>query len=371
MNKLLYIATDTINIAQPGGVGKKIISHCEVFSALYETYLICYSGLFGFKQGKAVPSNNDRRLDCTSRFQLYCKIAKLVKNEQNIYIRYPYSEPLLLLLLFWLKINGCRIVIEIPTYPYNKNHDGNLYSYIRLFVDKVFSIFLRFFVDRIVTYSADNMIFNIKTIKTINGVDFSKISLVENVYKTKKEIHLISVAHLYSCHGYDRVIKGLSKYDNNASDVKVFFDIIGDGQEYEPLKDLIKQCGVGDFVKMRGYQEGAALDNFYNLSDIAVNSLAIHRIGLKTESTLKAKEYCAKGLPIISSYPIDSLTQEDNAKYVLQVSLDDSPLDINEVVKFYNEFSKMGNHSEEIRKKSKEICDMSVTLKPIIDFFNS
>lgn len=370
MNKLLYIATDIINIAQPGGVGKKIISHCEVFSALYETSLICYSGLFGFKHGKAGPSNKDRLTVCKSRFQLYRKIAKLVKGEWNIYIRYPYSEPLLLLLLIWLKINDCKIVIEIPTYPYNKNHDGNFYSYFRLLIDKVCSVFLRFFVDRIVTYSADNIIFGIKTIKTINGVDFSKISPVENVIKKKNEIHLISVAHLYSCHGYDRVIKGLSKYDNTLSEVKVFFDIVGDGQEYEPLKDLIKQCGVGDFVKMWGYQEGAPLDRLYNLSDIAVNSLAIHRIGLKTESTLKAKEYCAKGLPIISSYPIDSLSQEDNAKYVLQVSLDDSPLDINEVVKFYDEFSNMGNHSEEIRKKSKDICDMSVTLKPIIDFFN-
>ena len=85
---------------------------------------------------------------------------------------------------------------------------------------------------------------DIKTIKTINGVDFSKISPVENVIKKKNEIHLISVAHLYSCHGYDRVIKGLSKYDNTLSEVKVFFDIVGDGQEYEPLKDLIKQCGA-------------------------------------------------------------------------------------------------------------------------------
>jgi len=370
MNKFLYIATDTISISNPSGVCKKIISQCEVFSSINETYLINYSGKYSFINGKVQEIRQMPQFAKFRRYYLFKEITKFTNGSAyNVYIRYPYSDPLFLFLLSWLKILGCKTIIEIPTYPYTKNHDSNLYSYIRLLTDKVFSVFLRFFVDRIVTYSDDKKIFGIQTINTINGVDFSRINLVNRRNKLYDVINLVGIAHLYSCHGYDRIIKGLAIYNNEKPKTKVKFSIVGNGPEYENLLNLIQKYNVEESVKLLGFQTGESLDKIYDDSDIAVNSLAIHRIGLYTESTLKAKEYCAKGLPIISSYEVDSLSPDDNTKYVYRVPLDDSPITINRIVDFYNRIRDNRNLNEDIRNKSICICDMPVTLKPVIDYF--
>ena len=370
MNNFLYIATDTININQPSGVCKKIISQCNVFSSYGDTFLMNYSGDYYFKNNKI--EELDKRIQSSKlrRFQLFKDIMSFVKKQKfNVYIRYPYSDFLFLILLFYLKLKGSKIVIEIPTFPYNKNHNGNLYSVLRLLCDSFFSLFLKFFVGRIVTYSDDKRIFGIETINTINGVDFHIISPAKRIRENTNIINLIAVAHLYACHGYDRIIKGISEFNKENHDIKVNFNIVGVGEELDNLDLLIHEYKVENSVKLLGFQTGSKLDEIYDSSDIAINSLAIHRIGLTTESTLKAKEYCAKGLPIISSYDIDSLSKEDNAKFVYKVPLDDSPINIYSIVEFYKSVVLIKNYNEEIRKRSIEICDMKVTLNPVVSYF--
>lgn len=372
MNNFLYIATDTININQPSGVCKKIISQCNVFSSYGDTFLMNYSGDYYFKNNKIEELNKRIQSSKLRRFQLFKDIMSFVKNQKfNVYIRYPYSDFSFLILLFYLKLKGSKIVIEIPTYPYNKNHDGNFYSKLRLLCDSFFSLFLKFFVGRIVTYSDDKRIFGIETINTINGVDFSNITPIKRIRENSNIINLIAVAHLYSCHGYDRIIKGISEFNKGNHNIKVNFNIVGNGEEYDNLEHHIHEYKVEDSVKLLGFQIGTKLDEIYDNSDIAINSLAIHRIGLTTESTLKAKEYCAKGLPIISSYDIDSLSKEDNAKFVYKVPLDDSPINISSIVDFFNNTRSIQNYNEIIRNRSKEICDMRITLKPVVSYYYS
>lgn len=372
MNKFLYIATDTINITKPSGVCKKIIAQCNVLSLINDTYLINYSGKYYFKDKQIKEQNERSQSTKFRRLKLFNDIKKFTKNQPfNVYIRYPYSDILFIFLLLYLKLQGCKIVIEIPTYPYTKNHDGTIYSYFRLICDGFFSFFLKFFVGRIVTFSDDKRIFGIKTINTINGVDFGNISPVKRIRENGNIVNLVAVAHLYTCHGYDRIIKGISIYNKEHPKTKVNFYIVGNGEEYDNLKSLIREYRVEDSVKLLGFQSGSKLDEIYNSSDIAVNSLAIHRIGLTKESTLKAKEYCAKGLPIISSYEIDSLSKEDNTKFVYRVPLDDTPINIARVVDFYNTISSIHNVNAEIRKRSIKICDMPETLEPVVSYFLS
>ncbi|WP_317130053.1 hypothetical protein, partial [Flavobacterium franklandianum] len=106
--------------------------------------------------------------------------------------------------------------------------------------------------------------------------------------------------------------------------------------------------------------------------DIAINSLAIHRIGLKTESTIKSKEYAAKGLPMVSSYEIDAFSPEDNKKYVLKISADESAVNIDQLIQFYGQvYNDTLILSTDIRNASRKRSDMRVTLKGIIDYFNT
>lgn len=367
--KLLYIATLKLNREKLNGVEKKIISQCNFFSRFYDVYLLTYSGLDKIDNGSIIRVEEYNENAKNRRFELFQK-AKIIANDgfQYTYIRYPYSDPFFISLLKSLSKKNCKTVIEIPTYPYDKNHDGNLMGYIRLWVDKFLSRFVKKYVGRIITYSDDKFIFDIETINTLNGIDFDNIIPAQR--QNDDYLNLISVAHLYSCHGYDRIIKGLKQYYEKEVLTKVVFHIVGEGQELFNLKSLVEKFQLQDYVKFHGFLSGKELDNIYNMADIAINSLAIHRIGLVTESTLKAKEYCAKGLPIVSAYKLDSLSEGDNECFVYQVPLDDSAVDIFDIVRFYEELSSLyPNYNTVIREHSKQICNMDVTLEPVYNYF--
>lgn len=371
MKSLLYIATNPIDLEHLGGVEKKILGHCKCFSCFFKTYLINYTACYEVKGDSVNVINTFNPQTKKRRFELFNRALEIAKKEKcNVYVRYPYTDPFFLNLCRKLKSIGCKVIIEIPTYPYRNNHGHTLFSYIRLWADTFFSSFLRRYVDRIVTYSDDKEIFHIKTINTINGIDYGKTDLVQ-LHGDNNELNLISVAHLYSCHGYDRVIKGLANYCNSMPNRVVNFHIVGEGEVYEDLKHLVTSLRLEKFVFFHGYLSGQDLDKIYNLADVAVNSLAIHRIGLITESTLKAKEYCAKGLPIITAFELDSLSAEDNMRYTYRVPLNDNPIDINSVIRFYDGLRQVPNYNSIIRNHSQMICDMPRTLSPIIAYYKN
>lgn len=73
-------------------------------------------------------------------------------------------------------------------------------------------------------------------------------------------------------------------------------------------------------------------------------------------STLKAREYAAKGLPFITSLKLDIF---ENEKFVLHVPADESNIDVNEIVAFYDELYLNKDAQElarNIREKAKSIC---------------
>lgn len=370
---LLYVAPVILDYDNPNGVGKKIKSHCKVFAKYFQTYLISYGEkcIQTFDLGensvkKNISSHKTRRND------LNCAVRNIIKEKDIscIYIRYHLSDPAFILLLQSIKrTTNAQIVIEIPTYPYIGEFSATPRDIIRRGSDSICSSFLRYYVDKIVTYSDDDYIFGIPTIKTINGVDVSKIRPV--VHTEKQEINLISVSVTSSVHGYDRIIEGLRIYYASNPKMRVVYHIVGNGDEIENYRKMVEEYNLDSEVIIYGFKSGKELDAIYENADIAVNSLGIHRRKLKTESTLKTKEYAAKGLPMISSYPIDVFDVDDGDRYQLIVPSDDSPVDIFSVVEFYNSlYLDTKDVEKKIRYIAEKRCDMEITQKPVIEFFS-
>ncbi len=80
-------------------------------------------------------------------------------------------------------------------------------------------------------------------------------------------------------------------------------------------------------------------------------------------STLKLREYCAEGLPFVYAYD-DS--EFDNYRFAKKFSNDDDPIDINEIVSFYNEI-KTENYYEIMRDFARKNLTWDVQMKPVID----
>jgi glycosyltransferase involved in cell wall biosynthesis len=164
-----------------------------------------------------------------------------------------------------------------------------------------------------------------------NGISLQNIQLISRKEAVSDEFHIVGLANVSSWHGYDRVIEGLNKY---SGPVKVYFHIIGEGEEIINLKLLTKKYGLDDQVIYHGHKTGIELDKILNNFHIAVGALGIHRKRIKEAATLKSREYCARGIPFIEG-SIDSDFKDFPYKY--QIEADESPVDIERLIEFFNE----------------------------------
>lgn len=270
-------------------------------------------------------------------------IVEYVRREkiEFIYVRYVHNaSPFTIRLMQRLKKTGARIVMEIPTYPYDQEYKGLPFVYQRiLFMDKCFRQRLARYVEKIVTFSDYETIWQRPSIRISNGIDFNQIPLKKQINDTSRELHLIAVATMHPWHGFDRAIKGLCKYyDAHSSEepggYKVFLHIVGYGvpELVDGYKKLVRDNALDEYVFFHSALFGEKLDDLFERSDFGIGSLARHRSGIDKIKTLKNREYAARGIPFVYSETDDDFEQRS---YVLKAPADDSPLDIDTVIRFY------------------------------------
>jgi hypothetical protein len=106
-----------------------------------------------------------------------------------------------------------------------------------------------------------------------------------------------------------------------------------------------------------------------NHVDIGVGTLGLHRIGLKRGSTLKTKEYCARGIPFIYGYEEKQLTENDD--YDMRIPSDDSPVDFVKCIEFAERSMRNKEVSQRMRIDARSKFDWSVQMKPILQYLES
>ena len=265
-------------------------------------------------------------------------IARYVQQEQIefIYIRYDHNaNPWTICLLRKLRQSGARIVMEIPTYPYDQEYKGLPAPYQRiLLVDKCFRKRLARYVDYIVTFSDFTTIWSRPTIRISNGIDFEQIQLKSSSPPAGNDIHLIGVAIMHPWHGFDRAIRGLIDYYAAPHTNEVYFHVVGYGvpQVVDGYKELVEAHGLGHRIVFHDALFGEPLDDLFEQSHIGIGSLARHRSGIKYIKTLKNREYAARGIPFVYS---ENDTDFEQMPYVLKVPPDETPLNIEELLRFY------------------------------------
>ena len=233
---------------------------------------------------------------------------------------------------------GVKIVMEIPTYPYDQEYT-KLSDKTKLFVDQCFRNIFAKQLSRIVTFSSYKTIFGISTIQISNGIDFDQIKLKKQINDTSKELHLIGVAEIHYWHGFDRLIKGLIAYYKNKPNYKVYFHIVGcmfGDREKTEILPLIKKSQLEEYVILHGAKHGEELDQLFEQSDMAIGSLARHRSGITNIKTLKNREYAARGLSFIYS---EQDSDFEDKPYILKVPANESPIEVNKIIEFYKKLN--------------------------------
>jgi glycosyltransferase involved in cell wall biosynthesis len=338
------------------GISKKILSQVKGLKEAGHEVATCTYFIDG--QGHRVREIDGQRIADYGRGRLaplrkrcsYGSIARwaIAHGTDLVYVRsFHNANPFTIGLFRRLKAAGIRVVMEIPTYPYDAEYANfPLFGKLELWVDKLFRHRLARTCDAIVTFTSEPRIFGQRTICISNGVDFSALPLHHSLPHPRPqgpytdELHLIGVAEVHYWHGFDRLLRGLEAYYRTERDVRVVFHLVGgmaDAERYgsrfaEGILTVIEQAGLQEVVKLHGPLHGEALDAAFAGADMAVGSLARHRTGITRIKTLKNREYAARGIPFIYSEEDEDF---DAQPYVLKVPADETPIRIEDLVEFY------------------------------------
>jgi len=297
----------------------------------------------------------------------------LLDSEVNfIYIRYNPFDPFLVIFLFlvrWRCKAVQQVLVEIPTYPYDKYllSSGLLsFASMQLLLDLVSRPFLHWFVNRSVVVNCRNpKVFGMPVISITNGVDVDSYAPHTPLFTSTGSVRLVFVGNIQDGHGLDRLVHGLARYygDSPECTPDVTLTVIGGGES--SLRELCQKMGVLDKVKFVGHQEGAGLDDYLRDATIGVGVLASHRINLGDFSPLKHREYCARGLPFIYDGNDTSFRDTD---FALNVGMNDQPIDIRAVISFATSVACRSDLSDTMRAYAKENFDWSSIMGCVINY---
>jgi glycosyltransferase involved in cell wall biosynthesis len=198
-----------------------------------------------------------------------------------------------------------------------------------------------------------------------NGISLKSIRSISKKDVVGDEFHIVGLANVSRWHGYDRIIEGLKEY---SGPVRVYFHIVGDGEEIPNLKLLTSKHGLEKQVIFHGARRGQELDAIMNDYHLAAGALGIHRKKIREAATLKSREYCARGIPFIED-SIDSDFKDFPFRH--QMEGDESPIDINTLIEFFNECARtdyprlMREYAEKNLTWDKKMKQLEIFLRSI------
>ena len=355
------------------GISKKISYQLEAIRSLGHEVHICFMD----------ESNNKKRIvDDTiiadygngigSKIKKRIEFSSITKYAINIHIDFVYirsnhnANPFTIKMVKQMKKAGIKVVMEIPTYPYDSEYHAQGMDK-QIFQDKIFRKSLAKQLNAIVTFSDYDEIFGQRTIRISNGIDFNSVKMKSVVNDTSKEMNLIGVAEIHEWHGFDRIIKGLADYYSQPQAYIVRFHLVGYfffSEDEKEFKQYITNHHLEEYIILHGKRHGTELDELFNQCDFGIGSLGRHRVGIQKIKTLKNREYAARGIPFIYS---ETDSDFDQKPYVLKAPADETPIDINSIIQFYKGLSMTPT---EIRESINDLSwenQMSIVFKNVFE----
>ena len=388
MKKLLYINLDFFKYQNKA---KAQIKAFEKLKNKVEVATInnkeedCYFEIYEYKNNEfnlkskkkltksyKVEQGNNSFFSLWTRLRKTVKINKLFKKEVINYIEnnqfdYCYIRRIGFFVIFLTSMfkrisNSTKILYEIPTYPLDK-YDSFLINFSQKIEMFYFNLFIKKYITLIPVILQNDIKLDLKMISISNGIDYNKFQHTND----KKPVldntfHMLIVAHVLPWHGYDRLIKSIKEYQGKK---KIVVDIYGDkNQEIKNLEELTKQLNLTKQVYFKGEEK---LENILKGIDkyhIAIGSLGYHRRDGKYDTSIKNKEYCAMGLPFVTS-SID-LSFPKDFKYLYKVESNDNAFEIEKIIDWYQSISKE-NYKKEMKKYAKKHLEYEFIYKKVFD----
>jgi hypothetical protein len=204
-------------------------------------------------------------------------------------------------------------------------------------------------------YKVDKMIIG-------NGIQLDTVPLRKATTSASSAVfNFTCVAELSPFHGIDRIIRGMHLYKGKEV---VNLHIVGKGSQWQTLKDLTEELKLTN-VTFHGFLGGEKLNDIFEQTDLAIGSLAIHRSNVKTNSSLKAREYCARGLPFVNSGKDEEFGPD--FPFIYEIESGESPVDIASFVDFLKKTVVLPDYKMKMRSYAVEALSWDSKMKKLAD----
>lgn len=344
-----------IKLSKAEGISKKILAQAKAISINNEkcellcleesgiVLLLFTNGLFTQKkqlqniETKNICSLKDKRVVTNGLCEAAIQMS-IINTYSHVYLRHmvPNSK----VIKFLYSIKNIRIYYEIPTYPYFyeqlKVSNNKVRTIVRLLVECLFWPFIYGYIYKLVIIQSNVSAHKFKKMISIyNGFDSVNI---QSEYKEPetKNLNMVGVGTIYSYHGYDYLIEAIHEFYNKRNDYNVYFHIIGESQELEELKQLVKKLGIEEYVLFYGALFGRDLDNMFENFNLGVGCLALERRKANIDTSIKNIEYLARQIPFITNGNFFDFSVEQN----FYAKIDNKNINFNELLAFSQSFYK-------------------------------
>ncbi len=264
-----------------------------------------------------------------------------------------------------------RIVLELPSNHFKETLARKSYFYylgICLFhkpilknVDLIVSV-----TREIIDLHFNAQKWNIPCMIIGNGIDVSTVPLRQrSTPAVSKEYVFTCVAEYTPPHGIDRLLRGLQQYKG---EYIIKLNIVGSGTELGKLKELTSQLEIKN-VTFHGYLSGKELDAVFEDTDLAIGALAMHRTGIVYSSILKAREYCARGIPFVNSGKDEEFPESFH--FVHQIKSSEEPIDIQELVEFVRKVAVIPDYKNQMRQYAINVLSWDIKMKKLSEYLHN
>ena len=315
-NTVYYLSPVRMQEVPNTGIRKKVWGQLEAMRSLGYQPVLFYlreDGLVatdGLTDQRVTPLPSGNRL--VNQWNYYSYVYEYYEEQLRaadfIYIRYHVPTPAYLKLLkqLYTPQQVPYIFCEVPTYPYMEEFrgwKGKIYAWL----DRRYRELAGNYYHSVISFYPADDIFGHQPLVVENAIGDSILrqgAQASAVYPSPVEVTTLRMLGLASnlepFHGYDRVLAGMRAfYASGNQDFKVNFTIISQGVEFERLQMLVEDYKLNEYVTFLPPMVGKQLYGLLVAMDVGVGTLARYRVNLETDNSLKSREYCAFGVPIL------------------------------------------------------------------------
>jgi hypothetical protein len=167
--------------------------------------------------------------------------------------------------------------------------------------------------------------------------------------------------------GLDRVFKGIKIY-KGLFNIKFYLF----GKNLVAEKKIIQELGIEDQVICSGFIQKAQIDTVVSNIHLGIGALAVHRKGLKSTSTIKTREYFARGLPFVYGHNDPDFSDSKEAmKYCKQITGDDDAIDLEDIINWYQSLEEPFKIPDHMHDFALRFLDYRVKMKKLLLYVNN